>query len=464
MIGRTLGQYQVVAKLGEGGMGEVYRARDTRLGREAAIKLLPAPMRSDASAAARFEREARAVAALNHPNIVTIYAIDEADGQLFIAMELVEGIATAARALPPALERVVRHCLEKKPDERFQSARDLAFALDALSSSSAASTSTVTGLTADPVPARRRRWLPAALVGLGVAGGLVIAAMATPADQTEVYRYTRFASEADAESMPAWSPDGRMIAFVRLVDNQPQIFVQSLDLETPRQLTDGAQGGIRPFWWPDSLQVGYIRRDLGIWAVQVVGGSPRQLYEGTFHDATVAAGGTMAAWRVTTTDGATTATVVVAPSPGAPFVEYAPAPFKMDINYSTNAVTFAPDGSSLILSMWDANVRPALWRLPMPAGSSEPERVPLTHVPLDRPAKASWLPDSRRFIVAAQPTGVAETQLWMIDASDDVAVQEMSARLSTVLPRACSGDMYAAVPRITPIAVRAGDVTVSDST
>ena len=91
MIGQTLSHFRITAKLGEGGMGEVYRAEDTKLGREVAIKVLPSELASDPERRKRFEREAKAVAALNHPNIVTVYSIEEDAGVHFIAMELVDG-------------------------------------------------------------------------------------------------------------------------------------------------------------------------------------------------------------------------------------------------------------------------------------------------------------------------------------------------------------------------------------
>jgi eukaryotic-like serine/threonine-protein kinase len=91
LIGRTLGHYRITAAIGAGGMGEVYRATDTRLGRDVAIKMLPAAVAQDPERLARFEREARSLASLNHPNIVTIYAVEEAEGSRFLAMELVEG-------------------------------------------------------------------------------------------------------------------------------------------------------------------------------------------------------------------------------------------------------------------------------------------------------------------------------------------------------------------------------------
>ena len=89
-----LGNYEIVAPLGAGGMGEVYRGHDTRLGRDVAIKVLPDDLASSPDRLARFEREARMVARLNHANIVTLYSIEEASGTRFITMELVEGGAS----------------------------------------------------------------------------------------------------------------------------------------------------------------------------------------------------------------------------------------------------------------------------------------------------------------------------------------------------------------------------------
>lgn len=89
--GSRLGAYEIVGPLGTGGMGEVYRARDSRLGRQVALKVLPPDVTGDRSRLERFDREARAIAALNHPHIVTIYSTEEADGVRFLTMELVEG-------------------------------------------------------------------------------------------------------------------------------------------------------------------------------------------------------------------------------------------------------------------------------------------------------------------------------------------------------------------------------------
>ena len=91
LLGRTLAHYRINTAIGAGGMGEVYRATDSKLGREVALKVLPPDMARDPERLARFQREARAVAALNHPHIVTIYSVEESDGVHFLTMELVEG-------------------------------------------------------------------------------------------------------------------------------------------------------------------------------------------------------------------------------------------------------------------------------------------------------------------------------------------------------------------------------------
>ena len=91
MIAKSLSHYEIVAKIGAGGMGEVYRAHDPRLGRDVALKVLPEAVSAHSDRLARFEREAKTLAALNHPHIVTIYSIEESEGIRFLTMELIEG-------------------------------------------------------------------------------------------------------------------------------------------------------------------------------------------------------------------------------------------------------------------------------------------------------------------------------------------------------------------------------------
>ncbi len=92
MIGKTISHYKIIEKLGEGGMGVVYKAKDTKLKREVAIKFLPRFISANKEERKRFEIEAQAAALLNHPNIATIYAIEETEDEMFIVMEYIDGV------------------------------------------------------------------------------------------------------------------------------------------------------------------------------------------------------------------------------------------------------------------------------------------------------------------------------------------------------------------------------------
>ena len=419
--GAKIGHYEIHSPIGEGGMGEVWRARDTKLGRDVAIKVLPATLSENVDRLHRFEQEAQAAGALNHPNILSLFHIGTHEGAPYIVSELLEGetlrdrmaggplpprkvtdyalqiarglaaahekgiihrdvkpdnifitddgrvkildfglakltapvdgvasqtevptrkvntdpgtvmgtmgymspeqlkgkhvdhrsdifsfgailyemlsgkrafrgdsmaetmsailredpadLSETNKTVSPALERVVRHCLEKNPAERFHSARDLAFAIESLSGSAISSgqTATMPTVTAEidkPESQGISRWFGNAklawIVGAVLLLGL-LAALATlyfkqttsPPQPVMAQFLIAPPEKSTGFAQIAISPDGRQIVFNTTVDGQVQMWIRSLDSVTAKRLpgTEGANGFM--FWSPDSRAIAF---------------------------------------------------------------------------------------------------------------------------------------------------------------------------------------------------------------
>ncbi|MFL6227625.1 MAG: protein kinase domain-containing protein [Pyrinomonadaceae bacterium] len=461
--GTRLGRYEIIAPLGEGGMGEVYRARDTQLGREVALKVLPAAVARDADRLRRFEVEAQSTSELNHPNILTIFDVGTTDSTSYIVSELLEGetlrehlngatlsvrkavdyavqiarglaaahergvvhrdlkpenvfvthegrikildfglaklvermdgdaaqtnvptrkIATdpgtvmgtvgymspeqaagrrvdyrsdifsfgavlyemlagrrafrgdtaietlnailkedppelsavSNRAVPPALESVVGHCLEKKPERRFQSASDVAFALEALTAHSGSSSTTAAIAPATPARALNRErliWLGVCTLLLVAAAALAFAHFSRAQAAAHAVRLTL--ATPDKATAPAHltvAPDGSRVVFIATnTEGKRLLWVRPLDALTAQPLA-GTDGATAPFWSSDSRYVGYFANGK-LYKVDAASGHPQVLCDaesdrgGSWNaDGVILFGGEQGLYRISAQGGA----------------------------------------------------------------------------------------------------------------------------------------------------------------
>jgi Tol biopolymer transport system component len=427
-VGDRLGRFEILGLLGAGGMGDVYRARDPHLQREVAIKVLPAAFSRDQDRQRRFEREARAAASLNHPNIVAVHDVGEHEGLLFIVTELLEGetlrrrmfggpltaraavdyamaiaaglaaghergivhrdikpdnlfvtrdgqlkiidfglakltapdtegdltatlmiggvqvapvMGTALYMSPeqarglvidhrsdifslgvvlyemiageppfrrgtiadtisailndeppelpagapinPALERIVRHCLEKAPEKRFQSARDLIFDLEGLPHTA----------RRPPAPASpgRSTWKRPAYLALGIlvlsaaaALGYLAGQRARPSGQAMTAHAVRRVTDITGlEEFPSISPDRKNVAFTAGVNGRRQIFVRLLAGGPALPITKDPVDHQFPRWLPNSSFLVYFSPGApgdaqgALWSIAALGGTPRRI-------------------------------------------------------------------------------------------------------------------------------------------------------------------------------------------
>ena len=431
--GTKLGRYEIRSKLGAGGMGEVYQARDMELGRDVAVKVLPSSFSADATRLRRFQQEACAAGALNHPNVLIVHDIGAHDGAPYVVSELLEGetlrkriggtplgqrraidyalqiahglaaahekgiihrdlkpdnifvtndervkildfglakltqldgdqaqtdiptrrvdtepgvvmgtvgymspeqvkgrsvdqrsdifsfgailyemlsgrrpfhgesaaetmsailredppeLSDTNKTVSPALERLVNHCLEKNPEARFHSARDLGFALEALSGAGSTSTQTMTAVSALPKSRTTIKHLPWIIVGI-LAVALVIASALlifssrqTPSRANVIRASIEQPANANflARSQFAVSPDGTRLVFVaRPPGGRQQLWVRALGAVTAQPLS-GTDDAIFPFWSADSRFIGFFSQSK-LKKIEASGGPAQTLAE-----------------------------------------------------------------------------------------------------------------------------------------------------------------------------------------
>lgn len=410
--GTRLGRYEIRSKVGEGGMGEVYAGRDTQLGRDVAVKVLPTLVSTDPDRLRRFEQEACAASALNHPNILIVHDIGAHDGMTYVVSELLEGetlrkaiggtalgqrraidyasqianglaaahekgiihrdlkpdnifvtndgrvkildfglaklmqtdgnqlqtdvptrrvdtdpgvvmgtvgymspeqlkgrtvdqrsdifsfgailyemlsgrrafhgqsaaetISAVLKEDPPelsdtnktvsqALERLVNHCLEKNPEARFHSARDVAFALEGLSGSAVVPNDRTTGRSFIPTAFRVGQWLPWAVAAVGLlVAGLTLAwtyfrQQRTDAWPIEAMRFSiAMPEKSSIPGLPLISPDGRYVVIrLNTDDGKELLWLRALGSLDARALV-GTDSGTQPFWSPDGRSIGFF--------------------------------------------------------------------------------------------------------------------------------------------------------------------------------------------------------------
>src|SRR5947209_3548321 len=268
MIGQTISHYRILEKLGGGGMGVVYKVEDTKLGRLVALKFLPEELARDRHALERFQREARAASALNHPSICTVYDIDEQDGQQFIAMEFLDGQTLKYHIAdkPLAIDHTVEGHLtspgtalgndaymspEQVRGEDLDARTDL-FSLGVALYEMATVKPTFSGNTsgvifdailnrAPPPPVRLNPMVPAELeriIGKALEKDrrlryqIAFAWGGWSGDNFGIYvklvgaeTTVRLTTHPAAECCPEWSQDGRSIAFMRDLEHGIGIFV-----------------------------------------------------------------------------------------------------------------------------------------------------------------------------------------------------------------------------------------------
>jgi Tol biopolymer transport system component len=350
-----------------------------------------------------------------------------ADTTSAILKEEPPDLLTERPDLNPALERIVRRCLEKEASGRFQSAQDLAFALQTVSGAGV----TDSAATTTRAPRRRRRTLGtgalalAALLATSAGVTLVRRGPPTAVADLSAYRFTPLATEPGYEGSAVWSADGQNVAYLGEKDGVLQVFTRGLGASTSAQITNALRDCKEPFWSADGRRLFYVSlagESEGLWSVGAAGGAPELMLHNVSAAAVSRDGRTLFLLREESHQGDFLQALWTSTPAGTEPVRYAEPPLA-DKRFARGFLRMAPDGRKL--GLWAAATsderageagyaNPQFWIVP--AGSGPPVRALEALPRMPDPAPFSWMPDSRHIVFAAEFRDKSPgTHLWWAD-------------------------------------------------
>ena len=266
MIGMMLGPYRVLEKIGEGGMGEVYKAKDTRLDRTVAIKLFPAEVSADPERRVRFEREARAIASLAHPHICPLYDVGEHNGSTFLVMEHLAGETLTARLEKGRLPLEQALTIATETADALPAAHRQGIIHRDLKPGNVMLTNGAAGQTPPSFVRKRRSWRFTAAVTLGAACLTVVgiavwmqrAQQQAAAPARGVFKAVQLTDQPGRECFPSLSPDGKSVIYASRTRGNWDVCLQRAGGGNPVKLTRDSQADdSEPHLSPDGEWVAF---------------------------------------------------------------------------------------------------------------------------------------------------------------------------------------------------------------
>ncbi|MCX6137726.1 MAG: hypothetical protein NTV54_09560 [Ignavibacteriales bacterium] len=210
------------------------------------------------------------------------------------------------------------------------------------------------------------------------------------------YQYTPIATDPEQEVQPAWSPDGKSIAYAKKVEGVFQIFIKNLDSPLPSRITNQAQNASQPFWSPDGNLIYFISKRC-LYSIGLAGGEAKRILSSA-EAATISPDGkTIAYWN----NQRDSSTVYIASVNDTVGRRYYPAPFERPVGFTPNFIAFSPDGKRIGLSTWEpAGKGRVFWILPWPDGKNAKPVKMFEGINFSYPPSFSWMPDSRHILLS----------------------------------------------------------------